>query len=81
MGKVCNDWNEFIKFVHGEEELDPNSVQYREMRKAFYSGYARSLFYLMNEMSLLPEDRGVEILEELRKEVMIFWEEQVLKEQ
>lgn len=72
LDRVEKEWDDFISHVFKGSK---DSIQYKEMRKAFYAGYSRLLFYFFNEVSILPEDRGVEILEEIKNELLEFWDD------
>lgn len=73
--RVEKSWEEFINRTG--KNIRPDTVQYQEMRKAFYGGYSGLLMFFLCEVSNLPEERGVQILEELRKEVTDFWDKEV----
>jgi hypothetical protein len=70
MRTVEQEWDIYVKMVY-PDRLTPNSDQYIELRRAFYAGNA-SMFGLMNHVSIYPEDRAVQALSKLRKEIVEF---------
>ena len=57
---------------------DPNSIQYNEMRKAFYGG-AGMCFEMVNKSAELPEDDACKIFEEINEAFHLFKEEMTMR--
>ena len=70
--KISNRWENFANQVL--IGIDPLSVQYSEMRRAFYSGAMDMLYETANFSDNLTEDEVCEILEYNKKELNEFFE-------
>jgi Golgi nucleoside diphosphatase len=68
---IKNEWDEFYK--RALTCLEPGSVQYLEMRKAFYTGFCACLLGLRDGMTdEVSEEQGVMVLQDLITEYDTF---------
>jgi hypothetical protein len=65
-------WDEYSREVL--TGIDPGSIQYQEMQKAFYAGALRLLMFFYHDLSQRPEEEGVRILGMLTDEGGQFFE-------
>lgn len=70
---VLEQWKLFLQRVGLKEEEMPADQQ-REMKRAFFGGVGQMLFYWRDDMQLEDEDAAVKHLEEMVKEISVFWE-------
>ena len=69
---IADEWKEFYEWP--THRVHPQSMQYKEMQKAFYAG-AASMFLCMNQVTEIDDDRvGAELVAQLNKEVELFFE-------
>lgn len=62
-------------------KLDRGKVsftQWIETKRAFFAAWGQLLLVLRDEVSEFNEDDGVEILEQMKNEVMAFWEKEAM---
>ena len=69
---IADEWKEFCEGpMH---RVHPQSMQYKEIQKAFYAG-AASMFICMSQVTEIDDDRvGAELVARLNKEVELFFE-------
>ena len=73
MRTIEQEWNDYVKKVYpaGLKPHLNDGGQYDQVRMAFYAGHG-SMFDLMNEASLQPENKAVGEVSKLREEIRAY---------
>lgn len=71
-----NQWQEYLKRVNlNEATMHP--VQRQETKRAFFAGIGQLLVLQRDEIALLPDDSGADVLQDIFNEVLNFWQKEV----
>ena len=70
--KIIDLYQDYLQ-RSGLTEANLPPVQNQEMKRAFMAGAAEILTRLRNEITDLPEEEGIEMLEGLWQELLKFW--------
>lgn len=62
---INDQWNHFAKQVLPEP---CHAIQAREMKRAFFAGFAASLSTFTTQIANLPEDEGIEVMKSLMEQ-------------
>ena len=65
--RLAVEFEEFRRMVLDPPGIEPGTVQFIEMRRAFYAG-AVAAFAIYNACADFPDNEGVERLEDLHQE-------------
>lgn len=64
---------EYAKRVKLDKNRVP-AIQWIETRRAFFGAWGQALYMLRDDLSELTEDEGVEVLEDMKNQVLRFWQ-------
>jgi len=72
---IETQWQLYLKKVGLREEILPED-QRVEMKRTFFGACGQMLFLMRDDISALPEDKGITILNEMKSEIGKFWIDQ-----
>jgi len=76
---IENQYQGYLEQVGlSEETMKP--IQSKQTKRAFYAGFGRSLLTLRNDVSMLPGEEQVDMMNNLYQQTEDFWVEENKKE-
>lgn len=70
--KIEKQFDLYLERV-GLRKKDMSLIQLQETKRAFFGGVGQILILLRDDLSLLPDDVGADMLQDMIRQTKIFW--------